>query len=107
MDEFRTNNARDTRILATAVLLVVGMCLACSLIACAVQALTPPPEQASDSIVAVCAWSRNGSMGLWWNDRRPPAQVFARASNYNARCALVPWSSALPDRGRPALDVSP
>ena len=107
MDEFRTNNNRDTRILGTVVLLVVSMCLACSLIACAVQALVPPPDKASDSIIALCAWSRNGSAGLWWNANRPPAGVFARAPNHNARCAFVPWSSVLLQTGRPSVDMTP
>lgn len=107
MNEFKVHNSGDARILAFAAMLLVSMCLACALMACAVQLWLPPPDNPSDSVVALCAWSRNGSVGLWWNANRPPARVFARASHYNARCALVPWSPSLPETGRPALDMSP
>jgi len=97
----------DARILLGAVLVFTTFCMMCSLVTMAVQLWTPRPAAASDSLIAMCAWSRNGSVGLWWNTNRPPSQVFARAAHYNAVCAVVPWSAALPDRGIPKLDLTP
>jgi hypothetical protein len=97
----------DARVLVSALLLFTTLCLVCSALTVAVQLFAPRPTAASDSLIAICAWSRNGSVGLWWNTQRPPSQVFARAPHYNAVCALVPWSAALPERGIPKLDFTP
>ena len=97
----------DARILVSALLMLTMLCLVCSAVTVAVQLFAPRPTAASDSLIAMCAWSRNGTVGLWWNATRPPSQVFDRAPHYNAVCAVVPWSEALPERGIPRLDLTP
>ena len=98
---------RDTHILMIAVLVLTLACMLCTLTAGAAQALTPHPTTASNSLIAMCAWSRHGSVGLWWNVNYAPARVFERSGRYNAVCALVPWSPVLPERGRPYVGMTP
>jgi hypothetical protein len=86
---------------------VVSLCLACALLAGASQVLAAQLDEPLGYVTPMCAWARNGSVGLWWNSNVPPGRAFARAHRYNAVCVALPWSTNLPATGRPALDVSP
>jgi len=84
-----------------------SLCLACALLAGASQVLAAQLDETHGYVTPMCVWARHGSVGLWWNSSVPPGRAFARAHRYNAVCVALPWSTALPATGRPALDVSP
>ena len=86
---------------------VLAVSLAFSVLACASPVWLPRLGLPSGSVTAVCAWARGGRVGLWWNTRVAPATALANAHKYSAVCAVTVWSSRLPERGRPALDLSP
>lgn len=86
---------------------ILSLCLACALLAAASQVLAAQLDEAHGYVTPMCAWARHGSVGLWWNSSVPPSRAFARAPRYNAVCVALPWSTTLPNSGRPALDVFP
>lgn len=83
------------------------LCLGYCGLALAAQLWLSHLSTTSHSVVALCAWSRGGRAGLWWNRNVAPSRAFVNAPRYNAMCLAVPWSSNLPERGRPSIDVSP
>jgi hypothetical protein len=83
------------------------MCLACTALASVSQVFAARLDQATGAVTPMCAWARNGSLGLWWSARVPPARAFANAHRYNAVCLALPWSPHLPASGRPAVDMTP
>lgn len=88
------------------------LCVACVVMACAVPAWLSSSARAGPragpvDVIPLCAWARHGSVGLWWNANIAPTAAIARAPRYNAVCVAAPWSSLLPERGRPAFDVTP
>ena len=86
----------------------LSLCLVCSAMAFASQVwMAHNGQQASSSVIALCAWARGGRTGLWWNANIAPARAFANAPRYNAACLAVPWSASLPEQGRPAVDLQP
>lgn len=104
---------RDSNVLALAVAAL--MCLSCLLLACAVPtALTlvagsQPGIQTSGpvNLIPMCAWARNGNVGLWWNASITASRVVSSSQRYNAVCVALPWAASLPARGRPTIDVLP
>jgi len=88
-------------------ILAMGLCVSYCGLVMAAQAWASRAGPAADSLVALCAWTRGGRVGLWWNTTVAPATAFANAYRYNAVCAAVPWTETLPERGRPSLDVTP
>jgi len=97
-----------------AILLACLLCFACLLVTCAMPtiiAYAAGSAATADSgpvdIIPMCAWARQGAVGLWWNTGVTPTRAFSNSRRYNAVCVAVPWSAALPDRGRPAIDVTP
>ena len=86
----------------------LSLCLTCSTAAWASQVWAARQGQpTSRPLIAMCAWSRGGRVGLWWNASVAPSRAFANAHRYNAVCVAVPWAAALPARGRPAIDLQP
>ena len=106
-----TSRPYDANLIAIA--LAVLVCFGCLLSVCAAPTLLAYalPDLGSQTgladVIPMCAWARGGSVGLWWNSGVTPARAFSVASRYNAVCVAVPWTAALPDRGRPAVDVTP
>jgi hypothetical protein len=103
---------QDSNLLA--IVLAFLLCFGCIFFACgaptavvyATGANMPAGSQAVH-LIPMCAWSRHGAVGLWWNSAVAPSRAFANASRYNAVCVALPWTAALPGRGRPAVDLTP
>lgn len=63
------------------------------------------PERANGRLTAMCAWARNGQVGLWWNANLGPARALRNHYRQQALCWVVPWSSTLPSAGRPTVKI--
>lgn len=85
-----------------------ALALAASVLACGLWFVpqTPlVPERANGRLTAMCAWARNGQMGLWWNANLGPARALRNHYRQQSVCWVVPWSSVLPSTGRPAVKI--
>jgi hypothetical protein len=94
-----------------AISLALIVCLTCLLAACTVPMLSAlPPKTARAAaldIVPLCAWARNGRVGLWWNAHITPSSPASYSHRYHALCVAAPWPPILPDRGRPNISITP
>lgn len=104
---------RESNLLA--LILAAIMCLSCLLLACAVPTVLTVAAGSQSSIqsngpmsvIPMCAWARNGTVGLWWNSSITASRVVSSSQRYNALCIAMPWTGMLPARGRPSIDIMP
>ncbi len=107
----RWGRVRGNRV---AVTVALAACLACLALACTAPSLLAvgggrhgPAAAGGLKVVPLCAWARNGRVGLWWNVYVQPAAPLMRSQRYNAVCVAAPWVPGLPDRGRPSVGYLP
>lgn len=92
-------------IMACLIMPLLACCLASTTSVVASQVVASRIDRATAGLTPMCAWARNGQVGLWWNASISPARAFTNAHRYNAVCVALPWAASFPQRGLPRLEL--